>query len=170
VAGVRPKALLILSMLMMLTPSFLYWLGPLRRPAMVDGDQLTMLACPDCQGSGSKEGVKCSRCRGKKLVQHVVPSAQRPTYVEGHVYAPDQSTPVAGAKVTFDSSMGSWTRQTDEKGRFGADLPPGEYPLKIESPQGKLSTVVKVLPQTQPSPVDKEITFPVRHDSFTLTP
>ncbi len=164
----KPKALLILSLLLMLTPSFLYWLGPLRRPAMVDGDQLVMLACPQCDGSGVTEGKKCGRCRGKKQVQHVQPSAQRPTYFMGHVYAPDGVTTVAEAQVTFSSSAGSWTRKTDETGKFGADLPPGSYPLEIVSGQGKFSTTVVIEPQSVPSPVDLDPRFPTKVQPYIL--
>lgn len=166
--AMRPKTLLILSLFMMLTPSFLYWFGPLRRPAMVDGDKLAMLACPVCGGSGQVDGGQCRRCRGKKLVQHVIPSPQRPTYVEGHVYAPDSSSPVPQAKVTLNSSEGSWTVHTDEQGRFGADLPPGSYPLTIEGPGGSLSTDLVVEPQVTPSPVDLDPRFPTRRDEFHL--
>lgn len=162
----RPKALLILSLALMLTPSFLYWFGPLRRPAMVDGDQLTMLACPECKGVDSKE--RCRRCFGKKVVQGIIPSPHRPTYVVGHVYAPDAATPVGKAKVTFNSTAGSWTRETDEYGRFGADLAPGHYPLTIEGTVGKLQTTLVVEPQVSPSPVDQDPRFPTRHDAYTL--
>jgi hypothetical protein len=164
----KPKALLILSLLLMLTPSFLYWLGPLRRPAMVDGDQLVMLACPQCSGSGQLEGKKCGRCRGKKEVQHVKPSVHRPTYFMGQVYAPDGVTTVAEAQVTFSSPAGSWTRKTDEVGRFGADLPPGKYPLEIVSAQGKLSTTIEIAPQTSPSPVDLDPRFPTLNQPYVL--
>jgi hypothetical protein len=169
----KPKFLLILSLLMMLTPSFLYWLGPLRRPAMADGDVLKMLPCPVCAGSGMAQAKAqtCPRCRGKKNVQHVVPGPHRPTYVEGQVYAPDGITAVPEAKLTFSSpDSGSWTRKTDEKGRFGADLLPGKYPLQIDSTQGKLTTVIEVGVQTQPSPVDLDPRFPSRQDSFVLHP
>lgn len=164
----KPKALLILSLLLMLTPSFLYWAGPLRRPAMVDGDQLVMLACPQCQGSGLQGEQKCGRCRGKKEVQHVQPSQHRPTYLEGQVYAPDGVTTVAEAEVTFSSSAGSWTRKTDPSGRFGADLPPGKYPLEIRSPQGQLSTVIDITPQVSPSPVDLDPRFPSLKRPYVL--
>lgn len=164
----KPKALLILSLCMMLTPSFLYWFGVLNRPAMVDGDRLAMLPCPACAGSGQSGSKPCSRCRGKKQVQHVIPSPERPTYIEGHVYAADTKAPVAKARVTLSSRLGQWTRQTDEQGRFGADLPPGSYPITIEAPVGKLSTTLVVEPQVSPSPVDLDPRFPVRHDEFHL--
>ncbi len=164
----RPKALLILSMLMMLTPSFLYWLGPLRRPAMADGDRLQLLTCPQCSGQGVVEGKTCSRCRGKKQVQHILPGPHRPTYLEGCVYAPDGKTPVAEAEVQFQSEAGGWTRRTDERGRFGADLPPGKYPLRIRAPQGSLDTLVEIAPQVAPSPVDTDPRFPQRQQAFYL--
>lgn len=166
----KPKALLILSMLMMLTPSFLYWLGPLRRPAMADGDQLTMMACPVCTGSGQVDHKTCTRCRGKKQIQFLVPGPHRPTYVEGHVYAPDGVSVVPAADLSFSSAAGGWKRKTDERGRFGADLAPGKYPLEIQAPQGKLSTVIEVFPQTSPSPVDLDPRFPTRVDSYVLGP
>ena len=164
----KPKYLLILSLLMMLTPSFLYWFGPLRRPAMADGDVLKMLPCSVCSGTGLVGGKMCSRCRGKKELQNVVPGPHRPTYLEGHVYAPDGITAVPEASITFSSPAGPWTRKTDERGRFGADLGPGKYPLQIHSVQGQLDTVVEVVPQVEPSPVDLDPRFPIRKDSFIL--
>lgn len=164
----RPKFLLILSLVLMLMPSILYWVGPLRRPAMADGDRLEMLACPVCSGSGQSEQKPCSRCRGKKKVQFVVPGPHRPTYLEGHVYAPDGQSIVPEAQVTFSSSMGDWTRKTDDQGRFGADLPPGKYPLKISSSLGKLETVVEIQTQTEPTAVDLDLRFPQRRDRFIL--
>ncbi|MFN8608396.1 MAG: hypothetical protein U0931_12740 [Vulcanimicrobiota bacterium] len=164
----RPKALLILSLLLMLTPSFLYWGGVLRRPAMADGDQLTLMACPQCGGSGQSESKLCPRCRGKKQVQFIIPGPHRPTYVEGHVYAPDGVTVVPAAALSFQSEAGGWQRKTDEQGRFGADLGPGKYPLEIVAPQGKLTTVIEVLPQVTPSPADLDPTFPKRVDRFVL--
>lgn len=164
----KPKFLLILSLAMMLTPTLLYWLGPLRRPAMADGDRLQQLACPVCSGSGQHQGKQCSRCRGKKQIMHVLPGPNRPIYLEGHVYAPDGITVVPAAELKFSSQAGSWTRQTDETGRFGADLGPGKYPLEITSPVGKLNTVIEVAPQTAPSPVDLDPRFPIRVDSFVL--
>lgn len=164
----KPKFLLILSLAMMLTPTFLYWLGPLRRPAMADGDRLEKMACPICTGTGQTAGKQCGRCRGKKQILHVVPGPNRPTYVVGHVYAPDGVTVVPAAALKFSSEAGAWTRQTDEKGCFGADLGPGKYPLEITSPMGKLTTVIEVAPQTSPSPADLDPRFPTRVDSFVL--
>ncbi|MBT9586414.1 hypothetical protein IV102_23930 [bacterium] len=164
----KPKFLLLLSLAMMLTPSFLYWLGPLRRPAMTDGDVLKMMPCPVCAGSGLVQNQNCQRCRGKKQLQHVIPGPHRPTCIEGHVYAPDGSTVVPEASVTFSSEAGSWSRKTDEQGRFGADLVPGRYPVEIDSPRGKLKTFIVVAPQVTPSPVDIDWSFPLRRDAFTL--
>lgn len=156
----KPKALLFLSMFMMLTPSFLYWFGPLNRPAMADGDKLTTMPCPECHGSGAN----CPRCRGKKEVKAVLPGPNRPTYVVGHVYAPDQA-PVANANVHIEP-VGN--RKTDEKGMFGADLPPGSYPISIDAPAGKLQGSIEVPIRTAPEPVDREVTFPTRHEAFQL--
>jgi len=164
----KPKALLILSLLMMLTPSFLYWFGPLRRPAMADGDQLTMMSCPVCSGSGQMNQKKCARCHGKKEIQFLLPGPHRPTYVVGQVYAPDGVSVVPAADLSFNSEDGGWKRKTDERGRFGADLAPGKYPLEIQSSQGKLSTVIEVVPQTSPSPVDLDLRFPTRVDTYIL--
>ena len=164
----KPKALLILSLVMMLTPSFLYWIGPLRRPAMADGDQITLMACPVCSGTGQSQSQKCRRCRGKKQIQFIIPGPHRPTYVEGHVYAPDGVTAVPEARLQFQCEAGDWKHTTDEKGRFGADLPPGKYPLEIDSAQGKLSTVIEVTPQTTPTPVDLDPRFPTRVDTYIL--
>lgn len=164
----RPKALLFLSFVLMLTPSILYWAGPLRRPAMADGDKLAMMPCPVCSGQGQVQGKVCSRCHGRKELQHVVPGPHRPFIFVGHVYAPDQTTVVPEAKVTFDSKAGSWSKQTDEKGCFGADLPPGQYPLTIESPQGNLKTTLDIKPQVSPSPVDLDLRFPTLRQPFVL--
>jgi hypothetical protein len=164
----KPKVLLILSLLMMLTPSFLYWIGPLRRPAMADGDRIETRVCPGCNGSGQVKDKKCSQCRGKKQVQYMVPGPHRPTYVEGHVYAPDGVTVVPEAKLQFHCEAGDWKHTTDEQGRFGADLPPGKYPLEIVSPQGKLSTVIDIAPQTTATPIGLDPSFPKRVDTYIL--
>jgi len=166
--AMKPKFLLILSLAMMLTPTILYWLGPLRRPAMADGDRLEMLTCIACSGSGKTDGKSCSRCRGKKVLLNVVPGPHRPTYVVGQVYAPDGTSVVPGAQVRFSSSAGSWERKTDDQGRFGADLGPGRYPVEIQSAQGRLSTVIEVVPQITPSPVDLDPKFPSRTDRLVL--
>lgn len=84
------------------------------------------------------------------------------------MYAPDGRSVVPEAQVTFSSSLGDWTRKTDEQGRFGADLPPGKYPLKIASPQGQLETTVEIAQQTEATPVDRDLRFPQRQDRFIL--
>lgn len=165
----RPKFLLILSLVMMLAPTLLYWIGPLRRPAMADGDTLVLVACPVCSGSGQIQGQKCSRCRGKKEVQGILPGPHRPIYLEGHVYAPDGVTPVPAADVEFSSEAGSWARKTDEQGRFGADLGPGNYPLKLTSPVGHLSTTIEVPVQREAQAVDLDPRFPTRKETYILT-
>jgi len=161
---VRSRLLLGAAVLMMLVPSFMFWAGPLRRPLMVAGDRLEERACLVCKGSNPD----CKRCRGKGVLEYIVPGPQRPTHIIGHVYANDQ--PVESAHVTILTSVEPITLRTDPAGRFGATLPPGNYTVVLKKAEGTPESrhELSVAALTEPVPSDDQVTFPTQDRGFNL--
>ena len=147
--------LLGLAVLMMMVPTFLYLAGPLRQPLLTVGDRIEDRTCPKCNGLRKD----CTRCKGTGVIPFVIPGPLRPTTITGHVYGPDQAV-VPQASVLIQTSGESIPLKTDETGRFGATLPPGDYPITIESPQGQLQDKLSVAVLKVPTPADLDLTFP----------
>ena len=155
--------LLGMAVLMMMVPTFLYLAGPLRQPLLMEGDKIEDRTCPQCNGLKKD----CIRCKGTGMVPFVIPGPLRPTQIVGHVYGPDQAV-VPQAAVSIQTSAGAVELKTDEEGRFGATLPPGDYPLTVQAPQGQLQEPFKVEILRNPAPADLDLTFPTKHRAIFL--
>lgn len=151
-----------MAVMMMLVPTFLYVAGPLRQPLLTEGDKIEDRTCPQCNGMKKD----CPRCKGTGVVPFVIPGPVRPTQIIGHVYAPDQSV-VADASVTVQGGGQTMSFKTDEQGRFGVTVPPGEYPISIQSPKGQLDDKINVA-VLKPAPADLDLAFPTEDRAIFL--
>jgi hypothetical protein len=159
----KMQLLLGMAVLMMLVPTFLYLAGPLRQPLLTQGDRIEDRTCPMCKGLKRD----CPRCKGTGVVPFVVPGLLRPTNIIGHVYGPDQAV-VPQAAVSIQTSAGTIELKTDEQGRFGACMPPGEYPMTIQSSKGQLQDKLKVAVLKVATPADLDLTFPSEQRAIFL--
>ena len=126
----RQRFLLGLAVLMMLVPTIMFAAGPLRLPAMFEGDELVELACPVCEGSGVQEKEKCRRCSGRGQVPGLIAGPHRPVQIVGTVTTGQQ--PLEGAEVTVDlGAQGKLNYHTNPEGQFGVKLPPGRYSITV---------------------------------------
>lgn len=156
-----------LAVLMMLVPTFLYLAGPLRSPIMVEGDSLGEHTCPDCQGAAGD----CRRCHKTGKIPHVFPGPNRPVQIVGHLYGPD-GQPVSGAAVAIKTSAGDIEVKSDERGMFGATLPPGKYAMAVTPSQppesNSESSEILVEALKAPIPADRDLGFTLEHRPFQL--
>lgn len=148
------RALLGLAVLMMLVPTFLFAAGPLRRPPMFEGDQLTKARCQPCEGLGQVKGSECEVCRGQGQIDVVIPGPHRPVQLVGTVRLREQS--VGGAAIEIVYSDGAFELKTNPQGQFGAKLPPGSYTVRVAHDGRKTEKELKVEPDNAPIPVNGE--------------
>jgi hypothetical protein len=155
---------------MMMVPTFLYFHGELRHPLLLEGDKIVEAACPDCHGSGKAADKihRCARCDGRGVIAYVVAGPKRPTQIVGHVYAPDSEQPVNAADVHLETGSIPIDLKTDDQGRFGVTLPPGNYTLNVKAPQGTYLEPLPVSVIAKPQPADRDLSFMTIQQAFHL--
>lgn len=126
----RYRLLLGLAVLMMFTPTFLYFAGPLRDPLTFDGDRFVELKSR--QVDGRLQLVEDDQDTEYEYNQFIIPGPNRPARITGTVYAePDPNKRVAAAQVRLLAGDLTLELETSPEGQFGLDLPPGTYTLEI---------------------------------------
>lgn len=156
-------------------------------PMLCDGDKLEKRKCRQCGGTGKDEelgrdypqlGDRCPFCRGKGMVDVILPGPKRPTRIWGvaidggkkidwiehpHMekvrgmptpFIPQKKYPgaIAGATVTFIPERGEPVAiQSSETGRFSKRLPTGLYTVRARAfGYAELEGEIEVKPLTEP--------------------
>jgi hypothetical protein len=183
------KALLGTTVLLLAIPVFYFGVhGALAYigPELYEGDRVEVRPCRQCRGAGTdleiarqvpELGGRCPFCKGKGVVDVIVPGPNRPTRVWGVVVdlrladgaplrrrtvalipgtAPPVPGGIPGAVLTFRSDGEPIEVEADSNGRFSRRFPPGTYQVRAFAP-GFLSVEgeMEVPPLTEPIWLEK---------------
>ncbi|MBI3924420.1 MAG: carboxypeptidase regulatory-like domain-containing protein [Armatimonadetes bacterium] len=129
----RYRLLLGIAVLLMFTPTFLYFAGPLRAPLTFEGDRVVELKAREVEGRYVP--IEDAQSTDYELREFIIPGQHRPVRVTGTVFdAADEKRRIARAAVKLKAQGLELQKETSEQGQFGLDLPPGRYALEISAP------------------------------------
>ena len=166
----KQRLLLGLAVLLMLAPTFMYAGGYLGQSPMFEGDTRKEMTCATCDGLGLVKTESCKTCRGRGVVDYILPGPNRPLQLVGTVQD-SKSKPLVGADIAITESGKAGEpiiMKTNDSGQFGFKFPPGSYHLRLTHEKLASDQELKVEANLQPIPTTGAETLHVIKKTFTL--